>query len=153
MKADTKIPHYAPIEMSPEKLLFNNSKQNCPRFLIKGGFNTDICYFGDDLNGHFMIHNCDGKIRTIDLQLIRVEKAETSIGKFQEATEIQLIQVADGNVARNIEIPMYMIFPVFFCCPNFQYKEFGVDFEVNFIMILFDGFKITMNFPLQIIRN
>ena len=35
-----------------------------------------------------MLKECDGKIRTIDLQLIRVEKIENRLGKFSEATEI-----------------------------------------------------------------
>lgn len=38
-----------------------------------------------------MIAECEGEIRTIDLQLIRVEKIENNLGKLSEATEIQLI--------------------------------------------------------------
>ena len=45
-----------------------------------------------------------------------------------------------------------MIFPKYFSCPNFSYKEYSVDFEINFIMILFDGFKITINIPINILR-
>lgn len=60
--------------------------------------------------------------------------------------------MADGNVSRKLEIPLYMIFPIYFSCPNFISNGFTVDFEVNFIMILFDGFKITLNFPLTILR-
>lgn len=55
-----------------------------------------------------------------------------------------------------------MIFPKFFSCPNFTFREFSgikcvifiiVDFEVNLVMILYDGFKVTLNFPINIIRR
>jgi len=69
----------------------------------------------------------------------------------------------EGNATRGLEIPFYMIFPKYFSCPNFSYREYAgniywiyifiVDFEVNLIMILFDGFKVTLNFPLNVIRK
>ncbi len=46
-----------------------------------------------------------------------------------------------------------MMFPKYFSCPNFTWREYTVEFEVNFIVILLDGFKITLNYPIKIIRN
>ena len=54
-----------------------------------------------------------------------------------------------------------MLFPKYFSCPNFKFREFEgiilltqiVDFEVNLLMILYDGFKVTLNFPITIIRK
>ena len=34
------------------------------------------------------------------------------------ATEIQNIQLGDGDVCRNLIIPIYMIFPRLFTCPT-----------------------------------
>ena len=92
-------------------------------------------------------------MRSVDLQLIRVESLSNSKGKFQEATEIQLIQVCDGNITKGIDIPLMMMFPKYFSCPNFSYKDYTVEFEVNFIIILLDAFKITLNYPIKLIRN
>jgi hypothetical protein len=96
---------------------------------------------------------CEGKVRSVDLQLIRVESVSNAKGKFQEATEIQLIQVCDGNITKGIDIPLMMMFPKYFSCPNFNYKDYTVEFEVNFIIILLDAFKITLNYPIKLIRN
>lgn len=42
------------------------------------------------------------------------------------ATEIQNIQIADGDVARDISIPMHMIFPRLFTCPTLVTDNFKV---------------------------
>lgn len=77
---------------------------------------------------------------------------ENKYGKFSEATEIQLIQIGEGDLSRKVQMPLFMIFPKFFSCPNFSYKDYSVNFEVNFIVILADGFKITQHFPFYLIR-
>lgn len=59
----------------------------------------------------------------------------------------------EGNATRGLEIPFHMLFPKYFSCPNFKFREFEVDFEVNLLMILYDGFKVTLNFPITIIRK
>jgi hypothetical protein len=35
-----------------------------------------------------------------------------------DATEIQNLQVGDGDVPRGLSIPLYMIFPRLFACPS-----------------------------------
>ena len=42
------------------------------------------------------------------------------------ATEIQNIQIADGDVCRNMAIPIYMIFPRLFTCPTLSTNNFKV---------------------------
>ena len=85
--------------------------------------------------------------------MLRVERIESPLGKFCEKTEIQLIQICDGNVTRNLEIPIYMIFPRYFSCPSVKYLEYRVDFEVNLLIIFRDGFKVTVNLPIKIVRS
>jgi hypothetical protein len=36
-----------------------------------------------------------------------------------EKTQIQLLQVMDGDVPRGMELPFNMILPRFYSCPNF----------------------------------
>ncbi len=45
---------------------------------------------------------------------------------FPKATEIQNIQIADGDVARDLAIPMHMIFPRLFTCPTLVTDNFKV---------------------------
>lgn len=45
---------------------------------------------------------------------------------FRTATEIQNIQIADGNVCAKLEIPIYMILPRLFTCPTLISKNFKV---------------------------
>ena len=42
------------------------------------------------------------------------------------ATEIQNIQIGDGDVARNIEIPIRMLFPRTFTCPTLLTTNFKI---------------------------
>jgi len=42
------------------------------------------------------------------------------------ATEIQNIQVADGDVCRKLPIPIYMIFPRLFTCPTLATSNFKI---------------------------
>jgi hypothetical protein len=44
----------------------------------------------------------DSPIRSIDLQMLRVEKIEGEGRTFNEKTEIQMIQICDGNITRNL---------------------------------------------------
>ncbi|CAD8052912.1 unnamed protein product [Paramecium sonneborni] len=156
IKQTEKYPRVEHFLITPDKLLGNSSTMNktqSAKFRINGQIDTTICLFQEDFHGYIIIQECDSEIRTIDIQFIRVEKLENNLGKISEATEIQLIQIVEGNATRGLELPFHMIFPKYFSCPNFQFREFSVDFEVNLVMILYDGFKVTLNFPLNIIRK
>ncbi|CAD8113761.1 unnamed protein product [Paramecium sonneborni] len=141
--------------ITPDRLMGSQNIQNKQgaKFKIHGIIDSKICQFQEGFNGNINVEECESEIRTIDLQMIRVEKLENKQGKVLEATEIQLIQIVDGNITRGIQVPFNMIFPKFFSCSNLQFKDYSVDFEVNLVVIMYDGFKITLNFPIQIIRK
>lgn len=42
------------------------------------------------------------------------------------ATEIQNLQIGDGDVAQNIPIPIYMVFPRLFTCPTLMTTNFKI---------------------------
>jgi len=69
------------------------------------------------------------------------------------ATEIQNIQIGDGDVCRGMSIPMHMIFPRLFTCPTIAAKNFKVEFEVNVVILLQDHHLITENFPIRLYRT
>lgn len=77
----------------------------------------------------------------------------TSTETITERTQIQMIQMCDGNVTRNIELPIYMILPRYYSCPSLKYLWCQLDFEIDFLIIFKDGFKVTVNIPLKLIRS
>ena len=62
------------------------------------------------------------------------------------------LSVSD-QVARNLAIPIYMIFPRLFTCPTLTAGDFKLEFEVNLIVIFGDGYMITENFPITLVRS
>ena len=45
-----------------------------------------------------------------------------------KVTEIQNIQIGEGDVLRGIQIPIYMIFPRLFTCPTLITPNFKIGF-------------------------
>jgi hypothetical protein len=134
------------------------------------------------LSGEVKIEHCDAVIRSVEIQLVRIEvcccflfllsssspfwcgvfflshlKLQTvggaEIGFTKEATEVQNIQIADGDPPRGIPISIHMIFPRLFTCPSVASKSFKVEFAVNLVCLLSDGHLISENFPLQLVRR
>jgi len=99
------------------------------------------------------VEECETVIKSIELQLVRVETCGCADGFAKEATEIQNIQVADGDVTRGITIPLYMVFPRMFTCISLATRTFKVEFEVNLVVLLEDGHLITENFPIKLVRQ
>merc|ERR1712063_40292 len=67
----------------------------------------------------------------------KLRSAYCDIGKpfTGEPTEIQNIQICDGDVCRGLTIPIYMIFPRLFTCPTVAAKTFKIQFEVNLVVM------------------
>lgn len=57
------------------------------------------------------------QIKSIEIQLVRAETFENKTN----ATEVQNIQVADGNVLPGLEVPLYMLFPKIYSCPTYHH--------------------------------
>lgn len=47
-------------------------------------------------------------------------------GYSRDATEIQNIQIADGDVCRGLPIPIHMVFPRLFTCPTLETTNFKI---------------------------
>lgn len=87
-----------------------------------------------------MIEHASAPIKSVELQLIRVETVAHAEGvardgtnvsissrppvgsdfgiEYTTATEIQNVQIGWGDVCRQMAIPIYMIFPRLFTCPT-----------------------------------
>ena len=84
---------------------------------------------------------------------MRVETCGCADGYARDPTEIQNIQIAEGDVCRGMEIPIYMVFPRLFTCPTVASSNFKVEFEINVVVLLADGYLITENFPIKLVRG
>jgi hypothetical protein len=49
-------------------------RSKIPSFKIRGELDSEICFFADDLSGSLTIDAADSPIRSIDLQMLRVER-------------------------------------------------------------------------------
>ena len=99
-----------------------------------------------------MVEECSATIKSIELQLVRVETCGYQDGMAREATEIQNIQIADGAVCYGWPIPIHMVFPRLFTAPTVTSRTFKVEFEVNLVILFTDGHLLTENFPIKLVR-
>eukprot|EP00808_Paulinella_micropora_P028265 g62640.t1 len=103
-------------------------------------------------SGELVVQQSEIEIKSIELQLVRVETISYMEGEAREATEIQNIQIADGDVVRGLAIPIHMVFPRLFTCSSVTQKGFSVQFEVNLITVFADNHTVTENFPIKLYR-
>ena len=118
--------------ISPESLQKNTKERiTMPRFLITGKLErTEFC-ITQPLRGHLTVQHTEAAIKSIELQLVRVETCGCNEGYAKDATEIQTIQIADGNICPKLEIPIYMIMPRLFTCPTLITKNFKIGKSIN----------------------
>eukprot|EP00128_Syssomonas_multiformis_P008760 Colp12_sorted_trinity150504_noHs@36040 len=139
--------------IDPSSLESGKTKDKLPEFLIKGHLDSGVCTITQPFTGELTVEHCNSPIKSIELQLVRVETVGCAEGYAREDTEIQNIQIGEGDVCRKITIPIYMIFPRLFTCPTLTTKTFKIEFEVNLIVILQDGLVIRENFPIKLVRD
>lgn len=143
-----------PFKVSPDSLqnVKESSKKKIPEFLFEGHLDHTNCHVNQPMTGEIVISKCAVDIKSIELQLVRVESCTYMEGEAREATEIQNIQIAEGNIVRGLAIPIFMVFPRLFTCVTTIAKQFKIEFEVNLIILFADGHMITENFPIQLYR-
>ncbi|CAM9092610.1 unnamed protein product [Ectocarpus fasciculatus] len=144
-------------EISPDVLenVGNLDPSSFPRFKIVGKVHRYNCPISQPFTGEILVEHSDAAIRSLELQLVRLE---TILGDghsvvLREATEVQLIQIGDGDVCRNMAIPMYMVFPRLYSCPSLITNSFKIEFEINLIVSFINGFTVTENFPIRLYRE
>lgn len=143
-----------PVDFSitPESLQNVKDRSKIPSFLLKGKLYSSVCCITKPFTGEICVEKCDAAIRSIELQLVRVETCGCAEGYSRDATEIQNIQIGEGDVCRRIVIPVYMIFPRLFACPTLITSNFKIEFEVNIVVVFEDDHLITENFPIKLTR-
>nr|BAH13092.1 unnamed protein product [Homo sapiens] len=138
--------------ITPETLQNVKERALLPKFLLRGHLNSTNCVITQPLTGELVVESSEAAIRSVELQLVRVETCGCAEGYARDATEIQNIQIADGDVCRGLSVPIYMVFPRLFTCPTLETTNFKVEFEVNIVVLLHPDHLITENFPLKLCR-
>ncbi|XP_003740502.1 Down syndrome critical region protein 3 homolog [Galendromus occidentalis] len=140
------------INISPESLQNVLDRSRVPSFAIHGRIDSTQCKMTQPLSGVLCVEHCDTKIRSIELQLVRVETCGCAEGYSRDATEIQNIQIGEGDVSRGVNIPIHMVFPRLFTCPTLVTSNFKIEFEVNVVIVFDDNHLITENYPIKLTR-
>jgi len=140
--------------ITPESLenVKKSSLKNIPKFKIEGHLDSATCNINKPFTGELKLEESEAVIKSIELQLVRVETCGCADGYAKEATEIQNIQIADGDVCRGMPNTIFMVFPRLFTCPTLATRTFKIEFEVNLVVMLIDGHLITENFPIRLVR-
>lgn len=153
---DSPPPDPRSFSITPESLenVRASSVAAIPRFKVSGKLHRQSCPINLPFTGEFVVEESAAAVKSIELQLVRSETVRhpENGNTARESTEIQNIQIAEGDVCRNLVVPIYMIFPRLFTCPTMITDDFKVEFEVNLIVIFADGYMITENFPIKLHR-
>ncbi|XP_023028089.1 vacuolar protein sorting-associated protein 26C isoform X2 [Leptinotarsa decemlineata] len=143
----------APVNFTLSPSTLASGGVGAPDFLLNGQLDTVCCNITKPFRGKLVLVKCVVPVRSIELQLVRVETCGCAEGYAKEATEIQNIQIGDGDVPQNIPIPIYMVFPRLFTCPTLITTNFKLEFEINIVMIFQNDHLITNNFPIVLVRE
>uniref|UniRef100_G3QCG9 Vacuolar protein sorting-associated protein 26C n=1 Tax=Gasterosteus aculeatus aculeatus TaxID=481459 RepID=G3QCG9_GASAC len=146
------VPTPVNFTITPATLQNTRERSLLPKFLVRGHLDATSCVISRPLSGELVVENSEVPIKSIELQLVRVETCGCAEGYARDATEIQNIQIAEGDVCHGLPIPVYMVFPRLFTCPTLETTNFKVEFEVNVVIVLHDDHLITENFPLKLCR-
>lgn len=145
-------PNPVDFSITPDTLQNVRERTSLPKFLIRGHLYASTCVITRPLTGELVVESSEVAIKSIELQLVRVETCGCAEGYARDATEIQNIQIAEGDVCHGLSIPIYMVFPRLFTSPTLETTNFKVEFEVNIVIVLHDDHLITENFPLKLVR-
>ncbi len=142
-------------KISPDALqnVHRGLRSKIPEFLFEGHLDSLICDVTQPFSGEITIRKCSIPVKSIELQLVRVECCPYMEGEAREATEVQNIEIAVGDVVPNLPIAIHMILPRLFTCATMNTKNFKLDFEVNLHVVFIDNYMITENFPLKLYRS
>ncbi|XP_039747544.1 vacuolar protein sorting-associated protein 26C isoform X2 [Pararge aegeria] len=129
------------------------TRANMPAFQLYAEVDSTVCALDAPLTGKIRVDECSAPIKSIELQLVRLETCGHSEGYSKDATEIQNIQVGEGDVCRGRDIPLHMVLPRLFTCPTTATPHFKIEFELNIAVIFEDDYLVTENFPILLLRS
>jgi len=152
IKGEKAIRKPVKFHINPQSIENIKTGTMVPNFSIKGELDSLTCRMFDPFTGELIIEKSEMPIRSIELQLLRVETVGSSEYSSKNVSEIQNIEIGSGDVLHSRGIPLYMLLPRLFSCPSLQTTNFCVDFELNIAVVFTNDVVITENFPLNLTR-
>lgn len=157
MPSSGEVQDPAPLtfELTPDSLSnVTRGAGNVPDFCIRGHFDATQVSLSRPFTGNVMLMHSQLPVASIELQLVRVESLHGggSAAALSEASEIQNLQVAEGDISRCLELPLHMAFPRHFVCASTRGTAHTVAFEVNLNVRFENGLVVMKNVPIMLIR-
>ncbi|EOY21310.1 Vacuolar protein sorting-associated protein 26 isoform 1 [Theobroma cacao] len=88
----------------------------------------------EPLSGELTVEASAIPICSIDIHLLRVESILLGEKIVTETSLIQTTQVADGDVCRNMTLPIYVVLPRLLTCPTVLAGPFSIEFKVAIVI-------------------
>ena len=107
-RTKTDEPNPVDFSITPQSLANVKDRQSIPDFLIRGHLDSDKCCITKPFTGTVVVERANAPIRSIDIQLVRVETCGCAEGYSKDATEIQNIQISEGGICHGMAIPLYI---------------------------------------------
>lgn len=131
------------LPISPELVLFyitqDTQKHPLLSELKSGGFRVSgriptQCSLSCALKGELTIEASALPIQSIDVHLLRVESILVGDKIASETSLIQTTQIADGDVSRGLNLPIYVLLPRLLTCPTVLAGPFSIEFKVSIVI-------------------
>lgn len=142
-----------PIDIRPSTLSGITAAEaaTLKQFHVKGSLHRSSNSLTMPLTGELIVCASEQPVASINLQLARKETISSS--NFTSISEVQSIELADGNVVRNQVLPIYLIYPRLFTCPTLTDNwGFHIEWEVGIIITFADGVIVSETFPIDLYR-
>ncbi|XP_020264760.1 Down syndrome critical region protein 3 homolog [Asparagus officinalis] len=102
-------------------------------FCVTGKISTQ-CSLADPLSGELTVETSAVPIKSIDIQLLRVESILAGERIISDASVVQTTQIADGDVCRSMTLPIFVLLPRLLVCPTVLAGSFSVEFQVSIVI-------------------
>ncbi|XP_071716471.1 uncharacterized protein [Rutidosis leptorrhynchoides] len=129
--------------ISPEMVFFYITQDTQRHSLLpelkSGGFKVSgkictQCLLSDPLVGELTVEASAVPIYSIEIHLLRVESIMVGEKIATETSTVQTTQIADGDVCRNMSLPIYVVLPRLLTCPTVFAGPFSVEFKVTILV-------------------
>lgn len=126
-----------------------------PQYHIVGSIDQVHIDIDTALSGQIKILQSDTAITSVEIQLARCESCavESKQEKGREITEVQNIQIGDGDVLRDWDIPVFMKFPRWYTCPAIRTPNLRVDFEISLVVTFEGRTQVSQIVPIHLYRS
>lgn len=140
---ETELANRPDQAVSPEMVLFyitqDTQRQTLLPEIKSGGFRVTgkictQCSLSDPISGELTVEASAVPILSIDIHLLRVESILVGERIITETSLIQTTQIADGDVCRQMTLPIYIIVPRLLTCPTLYAGPFSIEFKVSIVI-------------------